>query len=151
MRKVKSRYNLINTKSKILAIILALVINAVLLLFVFNDYLQANMLGDWTVTNTEINYSLAKVPKDVTIFWNKIKIDGAEDVPIKYPGRHTSGNFSRKKVKTDLIYYFEGPSAKKDHPDHVIIYNKAQPKKMLLVIFSDDDHDVFNLFQLSKK
>jgi|GEM_PF-2629804 len=148
---MKYKYDLLSTKLKVLTWITALIISILVSLYLHSDYLQVKMLGSWEVSDMELGYSIDKEPKDVIITRSMIKVDELEDVQIKYGGKHSSSNFSRKNDGKEILYYFEGPDAAEGQPDHMLVYNKENPERMMLATFPNDrENDEFNVFVLMK-
>ncbi|MBO0450950.1 hypothetical protein [Candidatus Enterococcus murrayae] len=149
---MKYKYDLLSTKLKVLAWIAALSISIFGAIYLHSNYLQVKMLGTWEVIDTELGYSIDNEPKDVVIARNRIKIDTLDDISIEYGGKHSSSNFSRKNEKNEILYYFEGPDAAEGEPDHLLVYNKENPERMILATFPNDrENEEFNVFVLMKK
>lgn len=149
---MKYKYELLSTKLKVLAWIAGLIISVFGAIYLHSDYLQVKMLGVWEVTDAELGYSIDKEPKDVVITRNRIKIDTLDDISIAYGGKHSSSNFSRKNEGKEILYYFEGPDAAEGEPDHMLVYNKGNPERMMLATFPNDrENEELNVFVLMKK
>ena len=139
------KYNLLSTRSKILAWAVALTISILLVGYLHRDNLQAKMIGRWEVIDFELGDVTSEVPDKVTIYWNQIEVEGLEDVPITY-GKNRS--FKREDDGKKIRYYFEGPNS--FWYDYLLIYNKRTPEKMTLVVY-DPEFDEDNEYTLRKK
>lgn len=139
------KYNLLSTRSKILAWVVALSVSIFWGIHRHSDYLQAKMLGRWEVTDSELGDITSNVPDKVTIYWDQIEVDGLDVVSITY-GKKSS--FRRENDGKKIRYYFEG--ANSYWYDYILIYDKVKPEKMTLVVnnpgFGED-----NVFTLRKK
>ncbi|MBX8935584.1 hypothetical protein [Enterococcus gilvus] len=142
---MKYKYDLLSTRSKVLAWVVGLTISIVLVMHMHRDNLQAKMIGRWEVTDFELGDATSEVPDKVTIYWNRIEVDGLEDVAITY-GKKRS--FSRENDGKKIRYYFEGPNSY--WYDYLLVYNKLNPEKMTLVVY-DPKFNKDNKFTLRKK
>lgn len=142
---MKYKYELLSTRSKILAWVVALTISILLVMHLHRDNLQAKMIGRWEITDFDLGDVTSKVPDKVTIYWDRIEVDGLEDVSITY-GKKRS--FSRENDGKKIRYYFEGPNTY--WYEYVLVYNKQNPEKMTLVV-NDPNFDEDDKFTLRKK